>query len=242
MERKTHWTLVTGGAKRIGAEICLNLAKQGYPILVHYNQSQKEAVDIRDQCRDFGVESEVIQGDFSSRQSTRDFIDRLTAQYTDIQNVIHNVGNYLITPVLSTAEWDWIDLFQTNLFAPMAITQAVIGSIKEKQGNIINLGITGIEHVPVDTYAPAYTATKLSLWMMTKTLAKELAPSGVRVNMVSPGYTTSSVDIPSDLCVLPMKRAATLHEIARVVAFLLDKESSYITGQNIEVAGGTRLS
>ena len=79
------------------------------------------------------------------------------------------------------------------------------------------------------------------MWLLTKSLAAELAKSSVRVNMVSPGYIENAVDLPENTDKLPMKRPATLDELTRVIAFLLDDQSNYITGQNIDVAGGLLL-
>ena len=98
-----------------------------------------------------------------------------------------------------------------------------------------------MEGLRADVNATAYTITKLGLWMLTRSLAKELAPSQVRVNMVSPGYLDISVDLPEDVSKLPMGRSGTTKEVANIIALLLDKQSSYITGQNIEVAGAVRL-
>ena len=92
-----------------------------------------------------------------------------------------------------------------------------------------------------DVYSTAYTMTKASLLLLTKSLALELAPDQVRVNMISPGYLEDSVDLPMDLSKIPMQRPAKSEEVADVIAFLLSDKAYYLTGQNIEVAGGTRL-
>ena len=101
--------------------------------------------------------------------------------------------------------------------------------------------MTGLSTERADTYSTAYTFTKASLLMLTKALAKEYAPDGVTVNMVSPGHLDISVDLPEDLNTLPMKRPATCEEVARVVTFLLRDENNYLTGQNIDIAGALRL-
>jgi len=241
MNSNQSWTLVTGGSKRLGAEICKTLASNGYNILVHYNKSQKEALEIVHECKKLGVSADCISGDFASMPTLEDFIVRLTQSFPDISCLVNNVGNYIVGSVLATTPQQWNELFQVNLHAPYALIHSLIGSIKKNQGAIINIGIAGINHIPADLYSTAYTNTKLSLWMLTKSLAKDLASDRVTVNMVSPGYLDNAIDLPLDLTLLPMKRAATTNEVARVVAFLVDKENDYITGQNIEVSGGVRL-
>lgn len=237
-----EWTLVTGAAKGLGAEICRVLAASGHNLIIHYNASIKEAESLVKECKELGAEAMAIQGDFSSMEKIQDFILQLSSKVNGkmlITNLVSNVGNYLVESLLATTVEQWNQLFQTNLFAPIALTNALMPSIKSNRGAIINLGVAGINHVPADVYASAYTATKLALWFATKSFAKALAQDGVRVNMISPGMLENSVDLNSNT--LPMGRAGTLYEVARLVVFLLDRENSYITGQNIEVAGALRL-
>ncbi len=233
------WTLVTGGSKRLGANICLALASQGDSILVHYRNSKQQAEDIASQCRKLGVEAKTIQGDFSSMESTRSFIQNCMKLYPEIKTLINNVGNYLVKPACETTPEEWCELFQTNLNAPFALCQALIPSLKAYRGNIINIGVTGINNIHAEVKRTAYSATKMALLMLTKSLARELASSHVRVNMVSPGYLENAVDLAE--AVFPMQRPAYMDEVSRVILFLLNEENSYITGQNIEVGGGIGL-
>lgn len=234
------WTLVTGGAKRLGAEICRTLAKQGHNIIVHYHTCHHEALDVVASCQKMGVKADCIQGDFSSPESTLHFTQNFINRFTSAENLINNAGNYLIKSALNTPENAWHGLFQVNLHAPMALIQALTPGIKQAQGNIINIGVSGINAMRANQYATAYSMTKMCLLMLTKSLAKELASSNVRVNMVSPGQLDISVDKPTDPTSLPMQRLGTPEEVALVIAFLLEK-GQYITGQNIEVAGGLGL-
>lgn len=237
----TNWTLVTGGAKGLGAACCRALAAEGYAIAVHYHKSQREADEVVKECLKQGVRAESIQGDFSTTQSTETFLQDYLKRFPSTETLINNVGNYLIKSALETTIENWISLFQTNLHASFALMKALTPTLIKNKGNIINIGIAGIETFRADTYSTAYTTTKAGLWMLTKSIAKELAAEGVRVNMVSPGYLSNAVDLPDDPKKLPMQRAATLEEVVKVIAFLLDKKNSYVTGQNIEVAGGVRL-
>ncbi len=238
----TQWTLVTGGAKGLGAEICQTLAAKGHNLLIHYKSSVSEALMVKESCLYLGSNAEVIQGDFSSMKSVDRFLSDLKERFsTSIKALVNNVGNYIIASPLETSDEDWKALFQTNLHAPVAIMRNLIPSIIDAQGAIVNIGTVGINHVPAEAYSTAYTSSKLALWMTSKALAKELAPRGVRVNMVSPGVLENSVDKGKLIRFIPMQRLGSFAEVARVVAFLLAEENSYITGQNIEVAGGIRL-
>lgn len=235
------WTLVTGGAKNLGANICLTLAQHGYDVVIHYHQSRSEALEVVQACQAFGVRAASIQGDFSSTDSILDFVKRYLHQFQDTANLINNVGNYLIKTALETEVEEWDDLFQTNVKAPFILIKNLISSIRLHQGHIVNLGLSGIGSVQANTYCTVYSMAKLSLWMMTRSLAKELASDQVRVNMVSPGYLETSMDLPKRLDRLPMGRLAQCVEVSQVIVFLLSQQGTYITGQNIEVAGGIGL-
>ena len=173
------WTLVTGGSRRLGADICLELAAQGHSLLVHYRNSKGEAENVALRCREMGVEAEIIYGDFSTEESTQAFAKACLMKYPDIKNLINNVGNYLVKSAASTAPEEWNALIQTNLNAPFALCHAFIPSITLCQGNIINIGVVGANNIHADIKRTAYLMTKMSLCMLTKSLARELAPSGI---------------------------------------------------------------
>lgn len=235
------WTLVTGGAKGLGREICLELARQGFSVLVHYKSSRQEALAVVEACRHAGVAAEAIQGDFSSPDSVLSFAVECRLRFPSIKNLINNVGNYLVKSGVDTTPEEWTRLFQTNVLAPITLIHELLPGVIASKGSIINIGVAGVGCVRADVKRTAFTATKMALLMATKSLARELAPSGVRVNMVSPGHMEHSVDLPKDLSQLPMGRPATFEEVTRAVLFLLRGDNSYITGQNIEVGGGIAL-
>lgn len=238
--KKIEWTLVTGGAKGLGAHICVRLARAGFPILVHYYQSQYDAQKIVEACSNEGVSAQLIYGDFSTLDSTQAFVSECLIRFPDIKNLINNVGSYLIKPLLDTSFQEWSAIFQTNLHVPFVLSQALVHTIRQYRGNIINIGVTGLSSQRVDIRRGAYKIAKGALLMMTKTLAKELSPD-IRVNMISPGILENSVDLKEHLNVLPLGRPVSFEEVARVLLFLIDENSAYITGQNIEVSGGIGL-
>lgn len=236
-----NWALVTGGAKRLGAEICLKLADDGCNVVIHFNHSESEAMEVAERCRRKGVLAETLQGDFSSLAATLDFAKRYVQKFPETRYLINNVGNYLIKSASLTDYEEWNSIFQNNLNVPFILIRELLDGLKHNKGGIINIGIAGLSNLRADKYSACYSCAKTALWVLTKSLALELAPYQVRVNMVSPGYLDISEDLPSDLSKLPMARTATCAEVAEVVAFLLNDKNSYITGQNIEVAGGVRL-
>lgn len=231
------WTLVTGGSKRLGAAICLSLAKRGHPVLVHYRNSRQEAESVAEECRKLGVDAQTIQGNFSTLNSTLEFTEKCLRSYPDIKTLINNVGNYLVKSAEATTPEEWNELFQTNVHAPFALCHAFLPGLKSCRGNIINIGVAGANTVHANVKRTAYVATKMTLLMLTKSLARELAQAQVRVNMVSPGYLENAVDL-SDAKIL---HPVALEEVVHAIFFLLDEQNGSITGQNIEISGGVGL-
>ncbi len=233
------WVLVTGGAKGVGEAISYALASEGHSIAVHYRNSKLDAQRVAEKCRQIGVQSEIIQGDFSTIPDLKTFVENYKNRFNDTKAIIHNVGKYLILPLLETSLEGLSDLFQENFLSPFYITKSLLSSLIASRGSIIHIGETGVAKGGPKREAPAYFMSKEALWQLTRSYALELAPYGVRVNMVSPGILENTID--SETKNLPMKRAGKLEEIASLVAFLLREENHYITGQNIEVAGGFGL-
>lgn len=232
--------LVTGGARGLGAEICTQLALEGHDIIIHYRNSEKEAGRLVEICQKVGVKAEKIAGDFSSPENVDKFIAQFLKRFSRLKGLVNNVGNYLIASLSQTDQSAWFSLFQTNFFAPLVLTQAFLPALIKEQGRIINIGTSGLNGNRGNSYSTAYAASKSALLFYTRSLAKELAPQSVTVNMVSPGFLENSIDLdcaPSFF----RKRPGTLKEAAELVAFLFEAASGYITGQNIDIAGGLGL-
>lgn len=228
------WVLVTGGAKRLGAEICLQLASEGHRLVIHYCTSHREALMLADKCKG----SEIIQGDFSTPESFQTFMHNYQKRFSDTSGLINNVGIYLIKSALNTTLDEWKSLMHVNLTVPFLLCKELAPSIQQQQGSIINIG--KVNAFSGSIYSPIYNLTKASLYTLTKSLAREMAPFSVNVNMVSPGYLENSIDSPAPQTI-PMQRAGKYAEVASLVAFLLENKNHYITGQNIEVAGGLHV-
>lgn len=225
------WSLVTGGAKGLGASLVLALAARGHNVVIHYRTSKKEALEIKRQCEELSVRAEILEGDFETAASTEKFIAAYLERFHKTHTLIHNVGNFLSKPLLQTEPFQFQELLQNNVIAPFHLTKAFLPTLK---GAIIHLGVAGLSKT--SRTASAYHIAKTTLLALTKTLALECAPLGLPVNMVSPGYIEDSAVVPSQF---PMGRPAHKEEIVRAILFLLD--NPYITGQNLEVSGGALL-
>ncbi|HEY2811318.1 MAG TPA: SDR family oxidoreductase [Rhabdochlamydiaceae bacterium] len=236
-----RWNLVTGGALRLGAEICRALAKKGKNVVIHFRKSEREAKQLQEELIGYGVVAEILMGDFSTEENTKAFLASYRDRFAQTEGLVNNVGNYALGPASTISSHELTLLLQVNTIAPLMLIQGVLSALKNLKGSVVNIGMAGTSHAMANIHATAYNMTKLSLTMLTKSLAKELAPFSISVNMVSPGYLEDSVDYPSHAQTIPAGRLAQFQEVAQAVVFFMSKESAYITGQNLEVAGGVRL-
>lgn len=233
--KETMWTLVTGGAKELGREICLELAKEGHNVSIHYLCSEKEALTTASECRKFGVEAECIQGDL---RYPEEFAKSYLKRFFPTRFLVNTVGPFLQSSVQDIKREQWEEIFSTNLFAPLLLIKALLPSLRSLEGAVVNLGVVGVDRFHPTLSCGGYSAAKAALWQATRSLARELAEERVRINMVSPGYLEHSVVMPAKL---PMGRLASSKEVAKLILFLLSDSAGYITGQNIEIAGGALL-
>lgn len=234
------YILVTGAANNIGREISLLLAEKGYNIVIHYRESEVSAISLKEEIeRKYRVKSVLAYGDFSSKKGIDTFISSVRQKVERLKGIVNSASIYKKGSLIDTSYVEFEEMTQVNLTAPFYLVNSFLKDLLVEDSVIINLGICGLLSKMADTYAPAYQMTKLSFLMLTKSYALSLAKNKIRVNMVSPGYSETSVDLPVSLDVIPLKRLCLNKEIAETVLFLI--EHKYITGQNIEVAGGMRL-
>ncbi|MBC7878592.1 MAG: SDR family oxidoreductase [Anaerolineales bacterium] len=232
--------LVTGGAHRLGKAFALTLARMGYSIALHYRGSANEAEHTVKEIREIGVDCIPIRADLMIPEKI-DFLFSLVDEFKSPLKVL--VNSAAIMPVGKPQELDikdWDSALDLNLRAPFLLAQEAAKRMT-KGGLIVN--ITDIGAQKAWSRYPSYTVSKAALESLTKLLARALAPS-IRVNAIAPGLV-----LPSDVVTeaqwnklvekLPLKRAATLHEITSTLEFLIKNE--YITGQTIVVDGGYSL-
>ncbi|MFN0065625.1 MAG: SDR family NAD(P)-dependent oxidoreductase [Chlamydiales bacterium] len=232
----SDWVLVTGGAKGLGAAIAVALARRGYNIVIHSRKSDPQKV-VQD-CQKEGIEVGELLGDFSTPKGVEEFLKNYQKKFPSTKGIVNNVGNFQeVSPKEMTDELSRM-LMQTNLHAPEALIRSLLPSLIENRGRVVNIGTTGIGQSRPNLSATAYAMTKEALWKYTLSLAKELVPYHVMVNMVSPGVLENSIDVAKHK-ELPMREPTPLTCVADAVAFLFG--SSHITGQNLTVSGGFGL-
>jgi pteridine reductase len=238
MEQKV--ALVTGGARRIGAQIVQSLHHAGYRVIIHYHHSAAEAYALKAQLNQQRPHSaEVLLADLNQVKAIPQIIQSAAAIWQKLDVLINNASSFFPTSVGSTTDDQWEDLMNTNLKAPFFLAQAAFPMLsEEQQGNIINIAdIQGIR--PLKGHA-VYSVAKAGLLMLTQALAQELAPL-VRVNAIAPGPTLLPEAYPPEWearlkAKTLLNRFVDTREIGEAVLFFLKQTS--ITGQTLNIDCG----
>jgi len=231
---------VTGSCVRTGRAIAIALASRGWRVIVHGKPSSlAQAEETARACLAAGGDASIVLRDIS----TQDGCEALAAQLPpgSLDLLVHNVGIYPRGSALETSPEALSETLRTNLEAPWHLTRLLVPRM-EAGGSIVAMGYAGIQNITATRHATAYLVSKTGLLVLVRSLALELAPRGIRVNMVSPGQLENSVDLPENVASrVPMGRAGTLQEVVNAVLWLSSDDASYTTGQNLEVAGGLML-
>lgn len=247
MNKKT--ALITGGASGIGRKTAMQLAENGYQLVINYRNSEAEAVFLAEQLNDrFGTKNITVQGDVAMQEDCIRIVNETLMAYSSVDVIVHNAGPYIherkkLTDY-SFEEWNY--LIQGNLSAVFYLSKLIIPRMRRQNwGRIITLGYDRVETAPGWINRAAFAAAKTGLASLTRTIAMEEAEHGITVNMVCPGDITNEwkeknieESISAGGTNLPFGRQGTGEDIARVIAFLIDEKSDFITGSIIPVTGG----
>ncbi|HVE44468.1 MAG TPA: pteridine reductase [Gammaproteobacteria bacterium] len=238
--------LITGAARRIGAEIAQHLHRAGMHIAMHYNTSGDEALTLCEQFNNLRPGSAIcLQADLQAVGMECHLIEQIKERWGRLDALVNNASRFYKTQVGEVSISEWEDLMNANLRAPFFLSQAAAPLLAENQGSIVNITDLHGER-PLSGY-PVYSITKGGLLMLTKVLAKELGPR-IRVNAVSPGAiiwpegqnSLSESEKQKLVDHLALKKDGEPADIARAVLFFI-KEAPYVTGQVLTVDGGRLL-
>jgi 3-oxoacyl-[acyl-carrier protein] reductase len=241
--------LITGGATGIGKKTAFQLAEKGYQLAINYRSSDNEATLLINQLDEkYGTKNIAIQGDISKKEDCLRIVDQVFKNYSTLDVVIHNAGPYVNDRKKMTEytfeEWDY--LINGNLSAVFYLSKLIIPNMRnQKWGRIITLGYDRVETAPGWINRSAFAAAKSGLASLTRTIAIEEAEYGITANMVCPGdiineWKEKNIDETTDdqNGAAPVGRHGTGEDIARVISFLVDDNSDFITGSIIPVTGG----
>jgi 3-oxoacyl-[acyl-carrier protein] reductase len=234
--------LVTGSAHRLGREIALRLADEGYFTFVHYRTSRREGEAVLQTLQKRGGQGALVAGKMDSPADIQGMVAEVKRQTGRMDVLVNNVGVYKPGSLLDYSPEDFEATLRINLSGCFRLIQASLPLFPAAGGSVINIGYAGIENITATTHNTAYLISKSGLFILTKSLAQALGPRHIRVNMVSPGILSNSVELPSDPSTwIPLNRLGKTEDIADAVAFLVGKNADYITGVNLDISGGYHL-
>lgn len=234
--------IVTGGSRGIGSAIVKELAKENYNIVLNYNNSEEAAKQIQKELKEKGINIEIFKADVSKREEVKALVQFTLNKFKNIDVLINNAGIAQEKPFTDITDEDWDKMMQVNLNSVFYCTQEVLENmIHSKKGCIINISsIWGITGGSCEVH---YSVTKAGIDGITKALAKELAPSNIRVNSIAPGMIATDMtndyteeEINEIKAQIPLGRIGAPIDIAKCVKWLI--EDDYTTGQVISPNGG----
>ena len=240
--RKTAF--VTGASRGIGRAIACTLAREGYAVGVNYLKEKEKAEDLVSMLRAEGLKAMAVQADVSDAAAITAAIRAVEAEFGEVELLVNNAGIAQQDLFQYTDAALWRRLFAVNVDGAYHAIQAVLpGMIARQSGAIVNISsMWGLRGASCEV---GYSATKAALIGLTRSLAMELAPSGIRVNCVAPGVIRTDMveklgqeTMDSLAEQTPMGRLGTPEDIAAAVAFLAGEKASFITGQVLTADGG----
>jgi NAD(P)-dependent dehydrogenase (short-subunit alcohol dehydrogenase family) len=233
--------LVTGGARRIGREIALTLARAGADVAITYRHSQVEAHQVSEAIRSLGCRALAIECDVRSEVSVRAAVSSAHHSFGRVDLVVNNAAVFESSPLESISLEAWDAVFETNARGPFLVAREALGHLRASQGRIVNIGSLGGAH-PWANHAH-YCGSKAALDMLTRAMAKAFAPE-VSVNAVAPGWIQfeerATEGEAGFAARTPMGRNGTAEDVAQAVLFFATGPR-FITGQILAVDGGLGL-
>lgn len=236
--------LVTGGSRGIGKGIALGYAKNGYDVVINYLGSKEKAKEAKAEINALGKNCLLVQADVSKSEDVTRLVEETLKEFNQIDVLVNNSGITRDGLFLRMSEQDFDEVIDINLKGTFNCCKAVSRvMMKQKFGSIINMSsVVGL----VGNIGQAnYAASKAGVIGLTKALAKELAGYNIRVNAIAPGFiSTDMTDKLSDkikervIADIPLKRFGKVEDVAKLACFLGSDDSSYISGQVINVDGG----
>lgn len=236
--------LVTGASRGIGREIALELAREGCNIAVNYSGSEAKANEVVDEIKGLGREAIAVQCNVSDSDAVQAMVKETIGQFGSVDILVNNAGITRDNLLMRMKEAEWDDVININLKGVFLCTKAVTRQMmKQRSGRIINISsIVGVSGNPGQAN---YVAAKSGVIGLTKTTARELAPRGITVNAIAPGFISTDMtdQLPEDvrnemLKQIPLSRFGDPQDIAKVVTFVASESASYMTGQTLHIDGG----
>ena len=239
--------LVTGGTRGIGYAMVQLFAAEGANIAFIYMSSVERAVALEQELAGKGIKAKGYKADVALSDDAQKTVDEVVKEFGRIDVLVNNAGITRDGLLMRMNEQQWDEVIDTNLKSAFNYTKACTPIMMRQRSGCI-LTVSSVVGVHGNAGQANYSASKAGLIGFTKSVAKELASRGVRANVIAPGFvmTEMTQQIPEEKLAewcktIPIQRGASVEEIANVALFLVSDQSSYITGQVIQVDGGMSM-
>ena len=235
---------ITGATRGIGRQIAITLAKEGFDIAINYRKENEDLIETKKMVEDQKVKCFTVQGDVSSFEESERMVKDIIEEFNHIDILVNNAGITKDMLLMRMKKEDFESVIGVNLVGTFNITKNVIPyMMKNRSGRIIN--VSSVVGISGNAGQTNYSASKAGIIGFTKSLAKEVGSRNILVNAVAPGFIETQMtdvlkeEVKEEISkTIPLKRMGTVEDVANVVKFLASKDSSYITGQVINIDGG----
>lgn len=240
------FALVTGASRGIGRAIALRLAREGADVAITYAQNREMAETVAAEIQTLGRRCLCRQMNVAQRDSVRTMVTAIRERWNRLDILVNNAGILQLKPFAELTDVDWDDMLAVNLKSVFLCSQETLPLFKNQGGGTI-INISSVGGQTGGTMSPHYAAAKAGVISLTKSTAKIMAPWGVTVNAIAPGYIrtdmydtiTSTTESEADIeRKVPLGKAGEAPDVAAAAAFLASSDARYITGQVINVNGG----
>jgi 3-oxoacyl-[acyl-carrier protein] reductase len=234
--------LITGGAKGIGRAVALDLAAAGWDIAFCYRSSSQAATETSALLKKLGAQVLVEQSDVSHPEQAEGLVKKVEGEFGRIDALINGAGPYHRINILDETPVGWREMLANNLDSVFYVSHAVAAGMKtRKSGRIINFSMANADQMVAQPELTAHYIAKVGVLILTRTLAKALAPHGITVNAIAPGFVNSGSAPESELAGMVKKIPAgyigDVKDAVELVRFLLSDEARYVNGTNIHLSG-----
>ncbi|MBI3698772.1 MAG: SDR family oxidoreductase [Acidobacteria bacterium] len=235
--------LITGGARGIGRALALSLAEQGWSVAICYRTSHQPAQETMATLLDMGLRAMAEQCDVSDPKAAARFVARVEKEWSRIDALINCAGPYHRVNLLEESVEGWLEMFDNNLHPVFYMSRAAAPGMKERRwGRIVNFSMANADQLVAQPNLTAHYIAKAGVLVLTRTLARLLASSGVTVNAVSPGFINTGSTPEAELAAMtkniPAGYVGTVSDVVSAVNFLLSDQARYINGANLHLSGG----